>query len=155
MKELVDVKDVVLKRLHVQEVKGIMRHVQALWDEVDQRGSMMTLDPDYALYEQLEALDRWFFYSLEYKGKLSFYSFFIQPSFHVKGTKQLSADFIYVDPKHRGQGIAEILLMASEDTAKKEGVNLLSIGLKDFDKHDKLVEKMGYTHYENTYQRII
>ena len=132
-----------------------MSHVQALWDEVDQRGSKMSLDPDYALYEQLEALNQWFFYTAEYKGSLSLYSFLVQPSLHVKGTKQLVSDFIYVDPKHRGKGIAEMLLGASEDTAKNEGVRIMSLNLKEFDKHDKLVERMGYTHYENTYQRII
>jgi len=152
---LVNVNDVVLKRLHVGEVKGIMSHIQALWDEVDQRNTTMTLDPDYALYELLEAQNGWFFYTAEYEGKLSLYSFLIQPSLHVKGTKQLSSDFIYVDPAHRGKGIADILLAASEDRAKQEGVKIMSINLKEFDKHDKLVGKMGYTHYENTYQRII
>jgi len=152
---LIDVEDVDLKRLHVEEVKVIMSHIQRLWDEVDQRDSTMTLDPDYALYEQLESLNQWFFYTAEYKGKLSLYSFIIQPSLHVKGTKALSADFIYVDPEHRGKGIAEILLSASEDIARKEGVKIMSLTLKEFDKHDGLVERMGYTHYENVYQRII
>ena len=132
-----------------------MAHVQALWDEVDQRDSMMSLDPDYALYELLEAQNHWFFYTAELEGKLSLYSFLIQPSLHVKGTKQLTSDFIYVDPEHRGKGVAEVLLMASEDIAKKEGVKVMSLTLKEFDKHDKLVDKMGYTHYENIYQRII
>ena len=152
---MVDVKEIVLKRLHVEEVKGIMSHVQALWDEVDQRDSTMTLDPDYAIYEELEALNQWFFYTAEYEGKMSLYSFLIQPSLHVKGTKCLAADFIYVDPEHRGKGIADILLSASEDQAKKEGVRIMSLNLKEFDKHDELVERMGYTHYENTFQRII
>ena len=147
--------DYKLSRLHVHEVKALLGSVRALWDEVDQRNTLLSLDPDYALYEQLEALNSWFFYLVEYKGKHSFYSFFISPSLHVKGTKQLSSDFIYVDPEHRGQGIADILIQASEDQAKQEGVRIMSLNLKEFDKHDSLVDRLGYTHYENTYQRII
>ncbi len=152
---MVKIEDVVLKRLHVEEVKGIMSHIQALWDEVDQRNTKMTLDPDYALYELLEAQGNWFFYTAEYEGKTSLFSFLIQPSLHVKGTKQLLSDFIYVDPEHRGTGIADILLLAAEDQAKKQGVRIISIVLKDFQKHNKLVERLGYTLYENNFQKVI
>ena len=149
------IKDVRLERLTVEQVKPIMSNIQNLWDEVDQRNKAMKLDPDYSLYEQLEALDQWFFYTATYKGITSLYSFFIQPSLHVKGTKQLISDFIYVDPKHRGTGIADILILAAEDKARQEGVKLFVINLKDFDKHDKLVERFGYTLYENSFQKVV
>ena len=149
------IKDVRLERLTVEQVKPIMSHIQNLWDEVDQRNKAMKLDPDYSLYEQLEASDQWFFYTATYKGKMSLYSFFIQPSLHVKGTKQLISDFIYVDPEHRGTGIADILILASEDQAEQQGATLLVVTLKDFDRHDSLVERRGYTLFENSFQKVI
>ena len=148
-------KEVNLSRVTVEQIKPMMEYVQNLWDEVDQRNTTMKLDPDYKIYQELENRDMLFIYTAEYKGKISFYSFFIQPSFHVKGTKQLASDFIYVDPSHRGTGVADILLLASEDQAKKEGVRIISINLKEFDKHDSLIERLGYIHFENTYQRIL
>ena len=149
------IKDVKLERLTVEQVKPIMSYIQNLWDEVDQRNPTMSLDPDYDIYKTLEDLNHWFFYQVSYKGKKSFYSFLIQPSLHVKGTKQLLADFIYVDPEHRGTGIADILILASEDQAKQEGVRILSISLKDFDRHDSLVKRRGYTLFENSFQKVI
>ena len=144
-----------LKRLTTEEVEQMITVVQATWDEVDQRNELMQLDPDYALYKQAELTDVWFFYTATYKNTVSFYSFFIQPNLHVKGTKQLVPDVIYVDPKHRGKGIADILLLAAEAKGKEEGVNMISITLKDFDKHNTLVERLGYKLYENTFQKVI
>ncbi len=147
--------DCKLARLRVEEVQELMASIQALWDEVDQRNELMQLDPDYDLYKLLEIEDRWFFYTAEFEGKTSFYSFFIQPSLHVKGTQQLVPDFIYVVPEHRGTGVAETLLLAAEAKAKEAGVNWVSITFKDFNKHDKLAEKLGYKLYENTFQKVI
>ena len=152
---MVDVSEVELKRLRVEDVKKIMPTIQNLWDEVDQRNNAMKLDPDYDMYKQLEDIDMWFFYTATYEGKTSLFSFIIQPSLHVKGTKQMASDFIYVDPDHRGTGIADMLLLAAEDQAKKEGVRIISIVLKDFQKHNKLVERLGYTLYENNFQKVI
>jgi len=147
--------DVKLSRLRVEEVKELMQTVQKLWDEVDQRNPLMDLDPDYDLYKILENDNRWYFYAAEYKGLTSFYSFFIQPSLHVKGTKMLTPDFIYVQPEHRGQGVSDILILAAENTGKKEGANWASVTLKDFDKHNGLMERLGYALYENTFQKVI
>lgn len=147
--------EVELKRLTVEEVKTLMVTLQSLWDEVDQRNVLMDLSPDYDLYKNLEDKDVWFFYTATYEGSTSFYSFFIQPSLHVRGTKQLVSDFIYVVPDHRGTGIADILLSASEDKAKQEGVNTIVVNLKDFQKHENLVSRMGYKLYENSFQKVI
>jgi GNAT superfamily N-acetyltransferase len=144
-----------LKRLTVDEVEQMITVVQATWDEVDQRNELMQLDPDYEIYKRAQEEDVWFFYTATYKGTTSFYSFFIQPSLHVKGTKQLIPDVIYVDPKHRGEGVADILLLAAENKAKEEGVKMISMTLKEFDKHNSLVERLGYTLYENTFQKVI
>lgn len=149
------VEETQLKRLTVEEVEQMISIVQATWDEVDQRNEIMKLDPDYELYKQAEIADSWFFYTATYKGTTSFYSFFIQPSLHVKGSKQLIPDVIYVDPKHRGKGIADILLLAAEGKAKEAGVTMISITLKDFDKHNNLVERLGYKLYENSFQKVI
>lgn len=144
-----------LTRLTLEQVRGLMPNIQNLWDEVDQRNKSMVLDPDFAIYEELEAMNRWFFYLAEYKGSNSFYSFFVQPSLHVRGTKQLVPDFIYVDPKHRGTGVADILLLCAEHIATEEGATHFSATMKSFQKHDGLMDRIGYTLYEQTFQKVI
>ena len=147
--------DVKLSRLSVEQVKQMMDVVQNLWDEVDQRNELMDLDPDYDLYRLLEKENTWYFMLAEYKESKSFYSFFVQPSLHNKGHKQLVPDFIYVDPAHRGLGVADILLLTAEHIAKREGANWASITLKSFQKHDDLVDRLGYELYEQTFQKVI
>lgn len=115
----------------------------------------MDLDPDYELYKTLEDSNMWFMYAVEYEGKYSVYSFMIQPSLHVKGKKQLVSDFIYVDPSHRGTGIADILILASEDAGRREGADISLVTLKSFDRHDSLVGRLGYDLYENSFQKVI
>jgi len=147
--------DIVLARLHTEEVMKLMDTVGDLWDEVDQRQGTMKLDPDWDIYRQLELEDKWFFYTATKDGHTSFYSFFIQPSIHVKGTLHMFSDCIYVAPEHRGAGVADTLIQASEAKGREVGVNMMTITLKDFDRHDSLVERLGYTKYENTFQRIL
>ena len=144
-----------LTRLTLEQVKGLMPSIQSLWDEVDQRNKSMRLDPDFDIYAELEDLNRWFFYLARYEDSNSFYSFFVQPSLHVKGTKQLVPDFIYVDPSHRGKGIADILLLSAEHIAKEEGATHFSATMKSFQKHDELMDRIGYTLYEQTFQKVI
>ena len=66
-----------LTRLTLEQVKGLMPNIQSLWDEVDQRNKSMRLDPDFDIYEELEDLNRWFFYLARYEDSNSFYSFFV------------------------------------------------------------------------------
>lgn len=155
--------EVKLTRLTVDAFKDLLVPLKKMWSSVKQLNSTMELDPDFESYRALQESNVWFLFSAEYKDTISLFSFFIQPSLHIKSTKYLTSDFIYVDPKHRGKGVADILLLAAEDQAKKEGVHIMSIVLKNIERHDtlnierhdSLTNRLGYSMYENNFQKVI
>jgi len=149
------VEDVKISRLSVEQVKGVMGSIQNLWNEVDQRNLIMDLDPDYEFYQELQDVDIWFCIAAEYKGFTSLFSFIVQDSMHTKGQKQVLSDFIYTVPEHRGTGVADVLIQTAEDIGREKGATMMSVTLKEFDKHDSLIKRLGYTHFENNFQKAI
>lgn len=145
----------VARRLTVEEVKGYIDTVQKCWNEVDQRNLIMDLNPDYEFYQFLYEQDKWFLYAVETPEAVSMYSFLVQDALHTLGQKQVLSDFIYVDPKHRGTVVTDLLIKTAEEVGREKGATMMSLTLKEFDKHDSLVERLGFTHFENNFQKAI
>lgn len=78
----------------------------------------------------------------------------VSPSPHYKDKIYANMDLIYVDPKHRGSGLAKQLLNYCEDYLREErDVDLTTIGMKASVPFKKLAEDLGYDEMEYIYTK--
>ena len=128
---------------------------QAAWGEVDQLADHMELDPDWDKAKQMEDMGMWRTYtSRNEEGEMvGFICVIIQSLLHSKGNYHAMTDVAYVKPEYRGK--FKTLLTLVEEDLKEEGVKWFSFVLKSWDKRGKFLEDMGFTLFENTYQKKV
>jgi len=140
----------------VDQVKDdIWPLLQACWEEVDQLAEHMELDPDWEKFQQLQDMGMLRTYtSRNNEGEMvGFICVIIQSLLHSKGNYHAMTDVAYVKPEYRGKFTT--LLSLVEEDLKEEGVGWFSFVLKSWDKRGKFLEDMGFTLFENTYQKKV
>ncbi len=136
-----------IKRATLSDMKNIFSLIIKTWDEVDQRGKLgLVLNPDWAIYEELEKQDLLFVYTLEDKG---YACFIASPDLHRKGHLAAKSDVVYIEPEARGE--FEKCLPIIEKDLKERGVDYISMTVKT--RVDDVL--YDYKLYEKTYQKVL
>lgn len=127
------------------------------YQEVDHRSGSIDFGLNWDLYLQLQELGMCYLVcATDHNDKvLGFVSMYITPSMHTKGVEQASIDTVYVSPEYRNQEIGEGLLEKCEELCLNKNVRNFSITLKKELAQSKFLDKMGYSHIENVYHKIL
>lgn len=128
---------------------------QSAWDEVDFLADHTPLDPDWDTVFRLEEAGMFRTYTMRSEdGKLVGYvCVLVQPLLHARGYYNASVDNAFVYPEQRGN-FKEFLNIIEEDL-KEQKVNSFTFNLKNWDKKGEFFEKIGYTHIENVYIKVM
>lgn len=80
--------------------------------------------------------------------------YMVHPSLHYKDKIYAVMDLIYIDPEHRGNGLALDLIKYSEEMLLEErDVDLITMSMKTSCPFEKLAEKVGYDKMEYFYTK--
>lgn len=135
----------------------------AHWEEVALHKDDVPFAPDWDRYRALEKTGVFKALAMYRHGFLVGYNcFFVQPHLHYKLTLCAVNDIIYVDPGSRGAGFRLV-----KEAEKRLG----EMGVKVITYHTKLaiyltgdhrpatvgdlLAKLGYSHAENNYQKLL
>lgn len=130
----------------------IMPLLQEHWKEIAHYPDI-PLEPDYAVYKNMEDLDCIRLYCARIDGKLVGYSvFFLRYNPHYKSSLQASQDIIYVDPAYRG-GVGRHLIKECDERLKKEGVQVVYQHVKAKHNFGSMLERMGYELQDLIYSK--
>ncbi len=145
---------------------GLADLIALHWDEVALDKLAVPLAVDWAKYRQLDRAGVLRGVGLKRRGKLVGYNvFFVQPTLHYSTSLWALNDVLYLDPDER-RGMAGARLV-------KQAERLLAeVGVKKIIYHTKLhlrslgrdpehgtvgdlLSRLGYTHVENVYAKMI
>lgn len=126
--------------------------IDELWGEVDQRKEHTPLDVNVDTYIQLTNSGVYKPYTIRTDDRklIGYIGIFVHPSLHCKD-KDAVTDLMFVLPEYRGLG--SNLLKLIEEDLREEGVNSFSFITKVKLDSGRLAEKLGFTLYEQTYQK--
>jgi len=130
--------------------------VQATYDEVEIDRDKLEFNLNWDIYHKLEELNILHIYTARVDGKMVGYLVLISsPSLHCSEHLMASSDVIYIHPEHRkGRAGANMIKYAEEDL-KCRGVSVMIVAMKAHAPFDKLLQRVGYTFAEKTYQKFI
>jgi GNAT superfamily N-acetyltransferase len=134
----------------------IRRLVSKYWSESDERRDSFEDEIDLDSYLNLNELGFLVLYVARDEAEefVGFLPVIESPCLHT-GKEKAIAEMVYVNPTHRGQGIAKKLIQYAEKELKDNGSSILYFTLKTEFPHNGLVQSLGYTHVENVYMRIL
>lgn len=123
--------------------------LEAHWEEIASHRDEIQLDPDYAIYEKLDAAGILVIVAARRDEKLVGYSIFsVMPHLHYKSTVFAMNDIIYLTPAERASGIGIRLIKESEHFMRERGARLISWHIKPVLDFSPLLERMGYERKE-------
>jgi hypothetical protein len=126
--------------------------LEAHWEEVAHFKDI-PLNPDYGIYQQLEAMGVLRIYSMRREdGSLSGYVvFLVKPNLHYQQSLQAFQDIVYVDPNERLNGA--FFLMWCDEQLKAEGVQVVCHRVKHAVDFGPLLKRIGYESVETMWVR--
>lgn len=113
------------------------------------------LDPDVDAYCKLEEQDRLRCYTARRASELIGYAvFFVGPNLHYRGSKQATADVVYVIPEHRHSRVGFKLLTFADMQLRAENVQAVCHHVKRTHPGlGRMLSTIGYTETETMYAR--
>ncbi len=134
------------------EISILFNHA---WHSVDYLAPLVPLDPDWDMIFQMEKLGMFRTYTVRLEDGLliGYACVLVQPLIHSKGVYNATVDNAFIEPEHRGN-FREFLEVLEEDL-KSEGVHNFTFNIKSWDGVGKFFEKVGYTHIENVYIKVV
>lgn len=154
-----------IREVKLQEVRGIIEPLLTQhWGEIANYKDTVPLEPDWSMYEKLEAKGAFWACVVEeikpaYKENgeeifldncpllrniIGYSAFYISNHPHYKSLRVAENDVIYLHPEYRKTGIGLKLIQESEKMLKDLGVQKIQWHVKL--KHDftPLLERLGY-----------
>lgn len=144
----------------VEKLSGVIDECQPLinkhWEEIALNKDSIPLDPDWGLYEQIEAAGNLFIVTARSVELLVGYSvYFISNNLHYKNLRVAESDIFWLDPNWRRGSTGIKLLKASEGFLKSDGVDMIMSKVKLHNDVGVVFERLGYTPIERVYSKRI
>ncbi len=126
--------------------------IDEVWEEVDQRRGLTSLQPDFDKYTMLTENGFYRPYTIRTDDRelVGYMGIFVQPSLHCTDRDAIT-DLMFIRSEHRGLGAT--LLELIEEDLREEGITNFSFVTKVKLDSGRLAEKLGYTLHEKTYQK--
>lgn len=125
--------------------------------EIDLYPDKVPVSVDHMTYMNMESAGILKIYTARKDNKLIAYNVFhVMPHIHYKTTKYAMSDALYLDPAYRGQGLARPFFQFCEKKLKEEeGVQVITMTMKQKYPFDKLCEAEGFDYAERVYSKYI
>lgn len=129
--------------------------VKAQWIEVDHRAVESKLKVMEETYSKMEELGLHYVILAKEDGEVFGYdSMMITENPHTEELTALT-DTMYISPEKRKLGLGREMIAAAEEEAIRLGAVRMCIVLKNNQKHEDLVDGLGYYSYETTYSKYL
>jgi GNAT superfamily N-acetyltransferase len=126
------------------------------WEEVALDKDTVPLDPNWAMYAQLDGMELLVITTARLDGELIGYvSHFIIPNLHYLSLKVADNDIFWLAPEHRNSRIGINLLRASERLAVELGCNKIIMKEKLHVPLGRLFEFLGYREIERIHAKTL
>jgi len=123
------------------------------WEETDKGYTKAELNPDWAVYNDVERKNVLRLFTARYDKKLVGYlSVFVQPGIHSKDFVYAVTDSIFLDKDfRRGRTAADLIKFA--ETHLEDEADAFSLSMKAYMPFDKLADSLGYTMTEKVFTK--
>lgn len=135
------------------EVQSLLREH---WEEIALNKDVIKLDPDWEKYEQLAEGGILRILTARADGKLvGYYVSVVTPHLHYRGSLTAFGDIFYLKKEYREGLIGYRMLKANDKMLKGHGVQRILAMEKLHQPLGQLWKRLGYTHVENVYSKVI
>jgi hypothetical protein len=141
---------------HFSDAIAEMRpHFNAHYSELAVfRDKIPAPDPDYALYEAMEAAGKLHVVTVRNRSKLiGYYVGIVMPQPHYKTTLYAMADLYWLHPDYRKGATGIEFIGFIESSLKERGVQVTVMGTKLSKDLGRLYEGLGYTETDRVYRK--
>jgi GNAT superfamily N-acetyltransferase len=146
-------------KFRVEEFNDVFKEIepffQAHYDELATlKDKMPKVDPDLALFANLEAAGRWHVVTAREAGALVGYFWgVLMPHPHYKYVSMCSADAYYLAPDYRKAQNGILFIQFIEQSLKERGVQLLVMGTKMQRDLGVLYEMLHFTETDRVFRK--
>lgn len=126
--------------------------VRSHWDEIAQNKTLLTLNPDLKMYEELERQGKLCVITARWSGELIGYIVMIMHAHpHYKHVLTATDDLHFLHPAHRKGLVGFRLIAAAKREMKRRGVQLMALRRKVKHDHGLLFERLGFRAQDVVY----
>lgn len=126
------------------------------WLEVQHDSATSKVDPDWDLYYLLEGKGNLYIFTCRVDGKLAgYFTAFVAPNPHSKGSLLVSNDAIFLDKPYRLGHIGIKLIRFSEECLRKDGYESLQITTTELNPIDNLMRRLGYFKVSSSFRKVL
>lgn len=126
------------------------------YEEIALNKDRIPLDPDNRAYQEAADLGVMHMVTCRQNGKVVGYVVgFVRPHLHYVSTLHAFTDVYWLHPDHRKGGLGIKLFQKYEESLKERGVVRAYIGCKTFLDLSKLFERLGWTHIEHMFAKML
>lgn len=137
----------------IDEIKPLL---YAHWEEIARHKDLIKFDPDYARYRAMDLMDMLHIVTARSNRVLIGYAVsFITPHLHYKSCLMSLNDIVYLSPEYRQGSNAIRLFRYIENTLRQRGVMKAHITMKLAHDFGPVLEHIGYTEIERTYEKLL
>ena len=130
--------------------------LQDHYSEIARNQDFVELDPNYDQYQLLDESDMLHVFTARDGGKLIGYVVtFLAPNLHYKTTNFGLIDILFLKKEYRGRMVGYKMIKSAEESLKTIGVQVLQIGMKLAHDFGPMLERMGYTEIERTFEKVL
>lgn len=126
------------------------------WQDIALNKDKIKLNPDWDRYEEAEKNgDLKIFTARSNDQLVGYFACLISVSLHYKDHVFAHNDVLFLHPDYR-KGLAGWRLMKfAEQCLRDDGVSLLMVNTKIHKPFDVLLQRLGYSHIENVYSKVL
>lgn len=136
--------------------KDILPLLERHWEEVNEKGNELKLDPDWEIYKTLEGAGKLkIFTAREDDELIGYFVALIGKSIHSKSVWCAENDALYISPKYRKGFLGIKLIKFAEKCLKEDNIECMIITTTVYKPFDKLLSWLGFTHIESKYSKIL
>ena len=130
--------------------------LQDHYSEIARNQDFVELDPNYDQYQLLDESDMLHVFTARDGGKLIGYVVtFLVPNLHYKTTNFGLVDILFLKKEYRGRMVGYKMIKSAEESLKTIGVQVLQVGMKLAHDFGPMLERMGYTEIERTFEKVL
>jgi GNAT superfamily N-acetyltransferase len=142
---------------HLRDMKLELESLLPLhYEEIARDKDIIALDPDWDSYFMLEAAGQFHCMVARCEGKMIGYHIsFIRPNLHYRKSLTAATDIYFIRKEFRLGLVGFKLFREVEKSWRARGVQKAFSGTKRALNMGKLFQRLGWTHIEDTYAKVL
>ena len=137
-------------------VPDVLELVERDWLEVQHDSSTSKLDPDWESYKLLEDNKSLYIFTCRDSDKLvGYFTVFILPNLHSKGSTRAVNDAIFLDKPYRKGLVGFKMMKFAESCIRDDGHRMLSVSTTEVKPNDSLMVRLGYSKVSTSFEKVL